>query len=148
VINNGYAQVGSADCVAHCSNPAFDASTFEIWVALLNGARVLIVPPEVVLEGTSVAQMLARNGVTVLWMTVGLLSRYTEELRDVFGQLRYLITGGDVVDVGMVRRILGHNRPQHLLNGYGPTECTTFSSTYEIESIDAETKAIPIGRSE
>src|SRR5262249_40407314 len=90
--------------------------------------------------------MLVRNRVTVLWMTVGLLSRYTEELRDVFGQLSYLITGGDVVDVGMVRRVLRKHQPRHFLNGYGPTECTTFSSTYEIQTIDEETKDIPIGR--
>jgi len=79
-------------------------------------------------------------------MTVGLLNRYTEELRDVFGQLRYLITGGDVVDVGMVRKVLRHERPRHFLNGYGPTECTTFSSTYEIVAVGAEARDIPIGR--
>src|SRR5262249_39507332 len=140
------AQIESSDCVAHCSNPAFDASTFEIWSALLNGARVLIVPPQVVLDGTRLAQMIAHNGVTVLWMTVGLLNRYTQELRDVFGQLRYLITGGDVVDVGMVRRILRHERPRHFLDGYGPTEGTTFSSTYEIVTVDEGARDIPIGR--
>jgi len=66
VINNGYARIESLTVLAlrrHCSNPAFDASTFEIWAALLNGARVLIVPAQVVLEGARFAQMLAHDGV-------------------------------------------------------------------------------------
>ena len=98
VINNGYAQIESSDCIGHCSNPAFDASTFEIWSALLNGARVLIVPQSVVLEPATFARVLTENSVTALWLTVGLFNQYADALTSVFAQLRYLLVGGDVLD--------------------------------------------------
>jgi amino acid adenylation domain-containing protein len=147
VINTRYAPIEPSDCVAHASNPAFDASTFEVWGALLNGARLLIVPPSTVLESSHFAEVLEENGVTVLWLTVGLFTQYTEALKSAFGQLRYLITGGDVVDPGAARRVLSHDsRPGHLLNAYGPTECTTFTTTYEVERVEDGTKSLPIGR--
>jgi amino acid adenylation domain-containing protein len=146
VINNNYAQIQPSDCVAHCSNPAFDASTFEVWGALLNGAKVLIVPQKVVLEAASFADLLRQQHVTILWLTVGLLTQYIEALRTVFHRLRYLITGGDVVEPGLIRQVIRTSPPRYLLNAYGPTECTTFSSTYLIEKVDDETKSLPIGQ--
>ena len=146
VINNGYAQIEPTDCIAHCSNPTFDASTFEIWGALLNGASVLIVPQSVVLDAGRFAEVLSKQRVTVLWLTVGLLTQYTEALAGVFGQLRYLLTGGDVVEPATIRRVMSCSPPRHVLNGYGPTECTTFSATHLIEAADDDTRTIPIGR--
>ena len=146
VINADYVQIEPTDCIAHCSNPAFDASTFEIWGALLNGARMLVVPPSLVLQGDSFTIVLGHHQVTVLWLTVGLLSQYSEALSTVFTQLRYLITGGDIVEPEMVRRLMRHSPPKHLLNAYGPTECTTFSATYHIQSIAEGTIRLPIGR--
>ena len=146
VINNGYAQIGSDDCIAHCSNPAFDASTFEIWGALLNGARVLIVPHAVVLESDRLARLLKQQHVTVLWLTAGLFRQYASALATALGQLRYLLVGGDVVEPESVRRLMDNDPPQRLLNGYGPTECTTFSATFRIDAIAADARSIPIGR--
>jgi len=146
VIDNGYAQIEATDCIAHSSNPAFDASTFEIWGALLNGASVLVVPQSVVFEGSRFAQMLKEHHVTVLWLTAGLFSQYTEVLAEVFSSLRYLLVGGDVVEPRMMSRVLSASAPQNLLNAYGPTECTTFSTTYRIESVAEKTDRIPIGR--
>jgi amino acid adenylation domain-containing protein/thioester reductase-like protein len=146
VINNEFALIGPTDCLAHCSNPAFDASTFEIWGALLNGARVVIVPHEVVLDSKRFAQLLAERQVSVLWLTVGLFAQYTDSLADVFRRLRYLITGGDVVEPGIIKRVLRRCAPRNLLSAYGPTECTTFSTTFRTETLDDEATTIPIGR--
>jgi amino acid adenylation domain-containing protein/thioester reductase-like protein len=145
-INNGYARIEATDCIPHYSNPAFDASTFEIWAALLNGARVLVVPQRVVLDGPAFASLLLREQVTILWITVGLFNGYTEMLAEVFAGLRYLITGGDSLDRGAIRRVLQRSPPRCLMNAYGPTECTTFSTTYPIESADEGVHGIPIGR--
>jgi amino acid adenylation domain-containing protein len=146
VVNINYAPIEPDDCLAHSSNPAFDASTFEIWGALLNGARVLIVPPSVVLDAERFAQLLTRNRVSILWITVGLFTQYADSLAGVFGRLRYLITGGDVVEPGSVARVLRNSPPRHFLNAYGPTECTTFSTTYLVDSIESIANGIPIGR--
>jgi acyl-coenzyme A synthetase/AMP-(fatty) acid ligase len=82
----------------------------------------------------------------VLWLTSGLFTRYAEALTDVFLRLRYLLVGGDVVDPATIIQTKRHNSHCHLLNGYGPTECTTFSATYLIESIDEHASSVPIGR--
>ena len=71
--------------------------------------------------------------------------QYAEELSEVFSQLRYLLTGGDIVDQSIVARVLGHNPPLHLLNAYGPTECTTFTTTYEIGHELQNSRRLPIG---
>jgi amino acid adenylation domain-containing protein len=146
VINNGYATIEPTDRIAFYSNPAFDASTFEVWAALLNGASVLTVPQSLVLSAEPFADLLRKQRVTVLWMSTGLFMQYRDALSEVFPQLRYLLVGGDVVEPSAVRWVLCNCPPRHLLNGYGPTECTTFSATYLIESADEEAEDIPIGR--
>jgi len=146
VVNNAFAKIEAEDCIAHSSNPAFDASTFEVWGALLNGARLLIVPQEVVLEAVHFAETLREHKVTVVWLTVGLFAQYAQVLRTVFPQLRYLLTGGDVVDPRLVADIVREGSPQHLMNAYGPTECTTFTTTHRIQSMSNEDRVVPIGR--
>ena len=145
VINNNFARIESTDCLAHYSNPAFDASTFEIWGALLNGARLLIVAQADVLDPKRFATRLQEHHVTLLWMSVGLFNQYADALGEVFRSLRYLIVGGDALEPATIARVLRESPPQHLLNGYGPTECTTFSATYHIKSVDAGAPSIPIG---
>lgn len=146
VINNVYAQIEPTDCVAHYSNSMFDASTFEVWGALLNGASLVIVPQSVVLNAETFSEVLQRQRVTVLWMSVGLFNQYTDSLAGVFSKLRYLLVGGDALEPMAVRRVLETSPPLCFLNGYGPTECTTFSTTYPISIGRKEAKSIPIGR--
>src|SRR5581483_7756540 len=122
------------------------AATFEIWGALLNGARLVIVPQSVLLDAERIVQLIEHEHVTVLWMTVGLLTHHVDLIKSVFPQLRYLITGGDVVDPALVRGILARDPPLNFLNGYGPTECTTFSTTYRVSVIDAQRKNVSIGK--
>jgi myxalamid-type nonribosomal peptide synthetase MxaA len=146
VINPNYIEIEPQDRFCYASNPAFDAATFEVWGALLNGASVVIVPPEVVLEAPRFAELLRQSGVTVLWLTIGLLAQYSRPLAPVFPRLRYLLTGGDVVDAGLAAKILQQAPPRHFICAYGPTECTTFSTAHLIEGIDEAAKSVPIGR--
>ncbi|WP_332875351.1 amino acid adenylation domain-containing protein, partial [Pseudomonas uvaldensis] len=144
VINNGYADFNGQDRVAFASNPAFDASTLEVWAPLLNGGCVVVVEQDVLLSQARFAGWLAEQSVSVLWLTAGLFHQYAAGLMPVFKQLRYLIVGGDVLDPAVIGRVLEEGAPQHLLNGYGPTEATTFSTTCEIRAVGAG--SIPIGR--
>ncbi|HEV8331152.1 MAG TPA: amino acid adenylation domain-containing protein, partial [Steroidobacteraceae bacterium] len=145
-INNGYAEVQAEDCIAHHSNPAFDASTFEVWGALLNGARLVIVPQFDLLEVRRFADLLRRERVTMLYMSVGLFNQYADSMAEVFAGLRYLFVGGDSLEPEAIRRVLRNSPPQRLLNAYGPTECTTFSTTYAIDSLEEGASSISIGR--
>jgi amino acid adenylation domain-containing protein len=146
VINNGYAEIGPTDCLVHHSNPAFDASTFEVWGPLLTGAHLLIVPQPVLLDAKRFASLLEQHEVTVLWMSVGLFSQYASTLSRALNRLRYLIVGGDRVDPAVVRRVLRDSPPGCLMNAYGPTECTTFSTTHVIKDVAEDATSIPIGR--
>ncbi|WP_338490669.1 amino acid adenylation domain-containing protein [Pseudomonas trivialis] len=143
VLNNGYADFNRDDRVAFASNPAFDASTLDVWAPLLNGGCVVVVDHAVLLSQSAFATLLQEQAVSVLWMTAGLFHQYADTLMPVFGQLRYLIVGGDVLDPSVIGRVLAHGKPRHLVNGYGPTEATTFSTTFEITTVGAG--SIPIG---
>lgn len=146
VINCDYANFVEQDCIAHCSNPMFDASTLEVWAALLHGATLVVAPQSTVLDVARLSALLIKERVSILWMTIGLFTQYADALGEVFSQLRYLMTGGDVVDPEVVRRVLRRSRPEHFLNAYGPTESTTFTTTYEIQSINEDAASLPIGR--
>jgi acyl-coenzyme A synthetase/AMP-(fatty) acid ligase len=146
VLNNGYARLEAGDRVAMAANPAFDAAHFEVWGALLNGGCSVVFDQESVLSPRRFAQQLQAQAVSVLWLTVGLFNQYAEPLAAVWPGLRTLIVGGDALDAGVIRRVLQRGAPQHLLNGYGPTETTTFAITHEIKSVGEHASSIPIGK--
>jgi amino acid adenylation domain-containing protein len=146
VINNGYTQIEPSDCFAHCSNPAFDASTFEIWGALLNGARLAIIPQRVVLETERFAKVLKQQRVSILFQTTALFNQRVFTAPETFAQLKYLLFGGEVCDPRAVRKVLQRGAPRHLLHVYGPTETTTFATWYPIVAVATEAKSVPIGR--
>ncbi|OTA15525.1 Amino acid adenylation [Xenorhabdus beddingii] len=147
IINNGFTDIGPDDGIAHCANIAFDASTWEIWSALLNGARLHLVPQSVLLDPARFCDSLIQGHVTALWLTVGLFNEYRHFLEPVMGQLRYLLTGGDVLDPGKIQDVQrAESTPATLINGYGPTETTTFATTYAIDAPVNVARSIPIGR--
>lgn len=146
VINNGYVEIRPDDCLAHCSNPAFDASTFEIWGALLNGARVSIVPQDVMLDIARFPQFLHQQGATILFQTTALLNQHAHAGSGVFKGLRHLFFGGEVADANAVRRVLREGGAQRVLHVYGPTETTTYATWYPVEHVAENETSIPIGR--
>lgn len=145
-VDTNYVRVDGSDCIAHCSNPAFDAATFEIWTALLNGGRIEIVSHETLLEPAAFERLLAGRGVTVMFLTAALFNQCVLASASIFASLKYLLVGGDVVDPAAARRLLQRGAPRHLLNAYGPTETTTFASSYEITSVAERARSVPIGR--
>jgi len=143
VCNSNYVQLQPTDSVAQAANLAFDAATFEIWGALLNGAQLVGIPRELLLAPPAFAAQLRQQGITVLFLTTALFNQLVREVPAAFGCLRYLLFGGEAVDPTTVARVQQHGGPQHLLHVYGPTENTTFTTWYPVES---QAEAIPIGR--
>ncbi|WP_373963152.1 amino acid adenylation domain-containing protein [Kosakonia sacchari] len=147
ILNNQATDISAQDAIAHCANIAFDASVWEIWSALLNGARLCVIPPSTLQEPHQLRDVLLWEKVSVMWLTVGLFNEYLEVLKPVFGQLRYLMTGGDVLDPVKISRLQQWaQQPERLINGYGPTETTTFVTTYTIDSAVSRNRSIPIGK--
>ncbi|WP_118985761.1 non-ribosomal peptide synthetase, partial [Photorhabdus sp. CRCIA-P01] len=146
VINNGYVEIQPNDRVAFAANPAFDASTFEVWAPLLNGGALVVIDHTTLLTPQEFVQVLNSYQINILWLSVGLFNRLAAELSPVLPQMKNLIVGGDILDPHVIAQVLCNNPPQQLLNAYGPTEGTTFTTTYRIEALAAGTTNIPIGR--
>ncbi|MBM7055887.1 non-ribosomal peptide synthase/polyketide synthase [Streptomyces sp. RHZ10] len=127
------------------SPTAFDASTYEVWVPLLGGGRVVVAPPGD-LDAVALREITDRHGVTALWLTAGLFRLIAEEGPGCLARLRQVWTGGDVVPAAAARRVLEACPGLVLVDGYGPTETTTFATTYRMGSASEVPPAVPIGR--
>ncbi|ARU62078.1 hypothetical protein CBW65_14470 [Tumebacillus avium] len=145
VKNSNYVTFTAADTIAQVSNSAFDAATFEFWGALLNGGRLVILPKELVLDADLFAEALHEYGVTSMFLTVALFNRMAALRPDAFRGMRDLLVGGDALDPKWVKEVLKHGPPLRLLNGYGPTESTTFAAWHEIKSVPEGAGSVPIG---
>ncbi len=141
-----YVDIKPEDRFAQLSNIAFDASTFEIWGALLNGACLVVLDRETALNTIKLRSAIVEYEITILWMTVGLFNQHVNSDPSCFKGLRYLLFGGEAASVNVVRKLfVSKDRPLHLVNGYGPTENTTFSECYEVKSVPEAGKPLPIG---
>src|SRR6185312_10225940 len=145
VLNNGYAEFTASDRVAFAANPAFDASTMEVWGPLLNGGCAVVIDRSTVLQPRPLQQCLQGQRISVLFLSSGLFNQMARVLPQAFVSLRYLIVGGEALDPQIFAQVLRAGRPQHFLHAYGPTETTTFATTYEIEQVDEHTRSVPIG---
>ncbi|MFB2880052.1 non-ribosomal peptide synthase/polyketide synthase, partial [Floridanema aerugineum] len=146
VKNTNYIQITADDRIAQASNIAFDAATFEIWGALLNGAKLVIITKSVLLSPPELAISLRENQIGILFLTTALFNQLAREVPQAFSGLRYLLFGGEAVDPFWVREVLDKGRPQQLLHVYGPTENTTFSSWYLVEDLPLSATTVAIGR--
>ncbi|HVR95722.1 MAG TPA: non-ribosomal peptide synthase/polyketide synthase, partial [Thermoanaerobaculia bacterium] len=141
-----YIQLGRDDRVAFLSNISFDAATFDLWGALLNGAAVVPIPRDVALSPAAFAARLRRDGVTALFLTTALFNQVMREVPDAFATLRYLLFGGEASDPASVTRALELGAPERLLHVYGPTESTTFATWHRVREVARGTTTLPIGR--
>lgn len=124
---------------------AFDASTFEIWGSLLNGARLVIAPPGLP-SLAELGETIARSGITLLWLTAGLFHRMVDAQAPALRGVRQLIAGGEALSVPAVRRALATLPETTLVNGYGPTEGCTFTCWNTLSTAETEASSIAIGR--
>jgi amino acid adenylation domain-containing protein len=142
-----YVTLSVGDVVAHASNTAFDAATFEVWGALLNGATIVVIPREVALSARELAAALRAERVSTLFITTPLFHQMATLDPQAFSGLRDLLFGGDVVDPALVRRVLrGGAPPRRLLHVYGPTEVTTFATWHLVSDVPDGALTVPIGR--
>ncbi|REJ55603.1 MAG: amino acid adenylation domain-containing protein [Microcystis aeruginosa DA14] len=146
VLNTNYIQFTPDDRVVQASNIAFDAATFEIWGALLNGAKIIIIAKSVLLSPQELALSLKENQISVLFLTTALFNQLANLVPQAFSSLRCLLFGGEAVEPKWVQEVLEKGAPQRLLHVYGPTENTTFSSWYLVENVASTATTIPIGK--
>ncbi|MGH9945124.1 MAG: non-ribosomal peptide synthetase, partial [Pyrinomonadaceae bacterium] len=141
-----YVDLSAAETLLHLAPFNFDASTFEIWGALLNGAQLVLYP-----NSTPTPQELGDfvrfQGITTLWLTAALFNTVIDENPNALAGVRQLLIGGESLSVTHVRRALELLPATNIINGYGPTENTTFTCCHPIpRCLDDSLRSIPIGR--
>ena len=140
-----YVQLATDDRVAQLSNSSFDAATFELWGALLNGATLVGMIKDVALTPQKFADEIRDRKITTIFLTTALFNLLAREVPGIFQPLRHLLFGGENVEPGWVREVLEKGAPERLLHVYGPTESTTFTTWQKVEVVQ-DTGTIPIGR--
>lgn len=144
VRETNYCDFGPNEVFLLHSPLTFDASTFEIWGPLLNGGQLAILPPGPPAPDV-LASAIRRFGVTTLWLTAGLFHLMVEQRPEELARVRQLVAGGDVLSPTHVQKALDARGSGVLVNGYGPTETTTFACCFRMTRDFRPTGTIPIG---
>jgi amino acid adenylation domain-containing protein len=146
VRRTGFADLSAGETWLQLAPIVFDASTLEIWGSLLNGARLVVFPGyQPSLE--ELGEAIVRQGITSLWLTAGLFHQMVEGPLESLRGVRQLLAGGDVLSVPHVEKVLARFPGLLLVNGYGPTENTTFTACHRMRGSTVFTGSVPIGRS-
>ncbi len=145
VKNTNYADFSSSQIFLQFAPTTFDASTLEIWGSLLNGGRLVIMSP-----GTTtpeeLGQVLQRHEVTTLWLTAGFFHLMVDENLAGLRTVKQMIAGGDVLSPAHIAKVLQEFPDSRVINGYGPTENTTFTCCHAMNAGDELGASVPIGR--
>jgi aspartate racemase len=140
-----YARFGPEEIFLACAPISFDASTFEIWGSLLNGGK-LVLSPHAVPTPKQLADMIVAHGITTMWLTAGLFHQMVEAEPERLASVQQILAGGDVLSPSHVNRLLECKSSGIFINGYGPTENTTFTCCYRMTPADRAGHTVPIGR--
>lgn len=144
VINTNYIQLCASDRILQTGSLAFDASTFEIWGALLNGGGFCRPPEYAVLEATEMKYFVRQYDITTMWLTASLFNQLADMDINIFNGLKYLLVGGEKLSAHHVNKAKTAHPDLVVINGYGPTENTTFTLCHRIDKLYQQD--IPIGK--
>jgi aspartate racemase len=146
VKGNTFADFNEDEVFFQLAPLSFDASTFEVWGSLLNGARLAVADAQTpTLEELGAA--LRRHEVTTLWLTAGLFQLMADEQLGSLSGVRQLLAGGDVLSPAHVRKVLASmGAGRRVINGYGPTESTTFACCHTLTRDSRFGDSVPLGR--
>lgn len=145
VRSTNYIQILPSDKILQFAPPVFDASTFEFWGALLNGAT-LVPYSGYGLDPNALKNSIRKHKINILWLTAALFHLIADKCIEVLEPLRVLLAGGDVLSPKYVNRVLEHIPGLILINGYGPTENTTFTCCHVMTTENPPLGIVPIGK--
>src|SRR6267142_2505986 len=144
VTNTNYAEFGPEEVFLQFAPLSFDASTFEIWGSLLSGARLVVMTPGLA-SLSELGEVIKQRRVTTIWLTAGLFHKMVEAQLESLRGVRQLLAGGDVLSVWHVEKVARELTGCQLINGYGPTENTTFTACYPVKPEERFDGSVPIG---
>ncbi|MFF9785279.1 amino acid adenylation domain-containing protein [Streptomyces sp. SceaMP-e96] len=135
---------GAHERVLMNATTAFDASTYELWIPLLAGNRIVIVPAGKA-DMATVQRVITTEKVTGALLTTALFNLLAEELPEAFAGMREITTGGDAASAEAFRRVLEHCPDTTVTNLYGPTEITMNAAHHAVSAADSLGSVVPIG---
>jgi amino acid adenylation domain-containing protein/non-ribosomal peptide synthase protein (TIGR01720 family) len=141
-----YIQFQGDEVVAQTVNMSFDPSTFEIWGALLNGCRLVIISNDVLLDVEKFAAEIVDKRVQVMFLATALFNEVGRLKPTMFNSVKSLLFGGEAVYPVTAAAVLEQGGPERLVNAYGPAECTTFSGWYHAREVAKDAPSVPIGK--
>ena len=144
VVDTDYIVITEADRICMASSPSFDASTLELWGALLNGAELHILNESILRSPNQLVSWLRCRGISIIFLTTALFNQLVMWDPQFAASLRVVLFGGGTADIDCVNHFAICNPKVQLINGYGPTENTTFSMTYQIQGVQQQD--VPIGK--
>lgn len=144
VCNTNFCHFGADEVVLQFAPVSFDASTLEVWGALLNSAKLVVVPQSCSLE--QLGEAIRKDQITTIWLTAALFNLFVDERLEDLRPVRQILTGGEALSARHVRKALSGLPEATIINGYGPTEGTTFTCCHAMRSGDAVPESVPIGR--
>ncbi len=144
VLNTNYIELTAEDRCLQTGSLAFDASTFEIWGMLLNGGGVCRPLERAILDSAEITRLIRKHGITTMWITASLFNQHVDMDLAMFAGLKHLLVGGEKLSVDHVNRVREAYPGLKIINGYGPTENTTFTTCHDITATYASD--IPIGK--
>ncbi|GIJ48368.1 hypothetical protein Val02_52540 [Virgisporangium aliadipatigenens] len=143
VKNSTFATLNADTRILQTGAIGFDAATFELWGALLNGGTLVLVPESTILDAAKLGHAIGHHGITCMWLTAPLFHQLVDQDATAFRGLAEVLVGGDVLSHPHIARAMRACPGLRVINGYGPTENTTFSATHLITAPPVE--RIPIG---
>ncbi|MEI3802873.1 MULTISPECIES: non-ribosomal peptide synthetase, partial [unclassified Chitinophaga] len=140
-----FVELSAADTLLSTGSPSFDATTIEYWGMLLNGGQLVLCPEKKLLDNQLLKREIRHRGVTKMWFTASWFNQLVDDDITIFEGLKAVMAGGEKLSEEHIRKLQAAYPATQIINGYGPTENTTFSLTWNIAAI-VPGRSIPIGR--
>ncbi|KAG0226318.1 hypothetical protein BGW42_003753 [Actinomortierella wolfii] len=143
---NGYFAFTSDDCITFANNPSFDLSTFDVWNSLFNGACIVIIDREIMLDAHLLSAAIDHYNITSILMTTALFHQYAYIIGPTLSKLKYLICVGEQGSIEAFSTVAQYGGPVRIFNAYGPTETTVIVTAFEVTKSIKNIERLPIGR--
>ncbi|MFH0788544.1 MAG: amino acid adenylation domain-containing protein [Pseudomonadota bacterium] len=145
VIDQDYIDLGPDEAILLITSISFDLSTFEIWGSLLNGGRLVLLPPKAK-SLHEIGEVLIKQGVTTLSISTGLFHLMVDERLEDMRFVRQFLPAGEALSAPHVKKLLQGIQGARVINGYGPTENTSYTTCYTASNPEAIGASVPIGK--
>ncbi|TGJ64513.1 putative NRPS-like protein biosynthetic cluster [Orbilia oligospora] len=143
---NFWFQFKPSDRIAHVNNVVFDACIQDIWCPLISGGTVINIPKELMLDPFKFAEAIKAYRITWVLLTNALFNAIAIACPTAFETVDIVVAAGDAPNTSVMKLVIERGAPGRLLNGYGPSECSILSSTYDVTLEDATLGTMSIGR--